>query len=90
MSEHYVIIEPGGLFWRENGHGYTSDIADAGLFSKDKAERITRGCKGRGDRMERASSFDIRARKRELERLVTQITEMERLVLNIDEPEQQV
>lgn len=94
MSDYYVIIESGGAFWRENGHGYTRDIADAGVFSKDRAERITRGCKGRGDRMLPLSASDILTRKTELRRLLDNAQRMYDLVAgvcpNIDEPARQV
>jgi hypothetical protein len=56
-DEHFVIIEIGGMFWRENGHGYTRDIADAGVFTRERAQRLVDGCRGRGDEMKPLSGF---------------------------------
>ena len=77
MTEYFVIIESGGAFRRENGHGYTRDIADAGVFSEDEAQRITRGCIGRGDRMMHLSAYDLKTRKAELQRLLESVTRAE-------------
>lgn len=93
MSDYYVIVEIGGMFWRENGHGYTRDIADAGVFSKDKAERVTSGCKGRGDRMVPLPADDLLTRKTELRRLLDRAQWMHDAAMgigpNIDEPARQ-
>lgn len=34
------LIEHGDLWWRPNAGGYTRNLADAGLYSKDQADRI--------------------------------------------------
>ncbi len=45
MKEQYYIRTPGFVgnaltWWRAGGKGYTTDIREAGKFSKDEADRI--------------------------------------------------
>ena len=42
-KDHYIICkerarEGSALFWKADGKGYTSDVEQAGLFTKEEAE----------------------------------------------------
>lgn len=32
------------LLWRKEGHGYTTDLSDAHLFTRAEAEKIVKSC----------------------------------------------
>lgn len=39
-----AITSTDGYYWREDGHGYTSQLIDAWIVMGDEAYRITKGC----------------------------------------------
>lgn len=45
MTNPYVIRN-GYLFWRPQGHGYTSQVLEAGLWSEAEARRIAKNRPG--------------------------------------------
>lgn len=47
MTELCVIknIQPGRGYWRDGGNGYTDNISEAGLFTKQEANRLCGGGK---------------------------------------------
>jgi hypothetical protein len=44
VSEEKYVIKKNGLFYRENSSGYTSNLLEAGVYSKSKAVRESLHC----------------------------------------------
>ncbi len=73
-----------GAWWGPKNCGYFDDIVRAGLYTRSMAERICRGCTGRGERVVHVSerADEIRARHEATSRMMAALgepTDIERL-----------